>query len=204
MASVKNKFYVYALVDPVNRIPFYIGKGTGKRAYQHLKNDKINKNKLLYIKNIRSLGFEPEVHFIIENLEEKIAYQIEYNIIKIAKFYNVNLTNKVGLITPPDRTGSKMSNESKEKISRFQKGRKKPAMSEETKLKLSKINLGKKGPNKVENVDIQLLKELYVDKNYKKTEIMEVLKIGLGSLNRILRENHIQKSKENFKEYGRR
>jgi len=204
MESLKNKFYVYALVDPINRLPFYIGKGTGKRAYQHLKNDKVNNDKLFYIKNIRMLGLEPEVHFIVENLEEKMAYDIEYIIIKYSYLYNIKLTNKVGLIIPPNRTGCKMSKASKEKISIFQKSRKRLALSEETKQKLSKINLGKKGPNKVENIDIKLLTTLYVDKNYTKKQVMDFLKIGLGSLNRILHENHIKKSKENFQEYGRR
>lgn len=32
----ENKYYVYALSDPVNIMPFYIGKGCGKRAYTHL------------------------------------------------------------------------------------------------------------------------------------------------------------------------
>lgn len=36
----ENRFYVYALIDPINRIPFYIGKGAGSRAYDHLKGHK--------------------------------------------------------------------------------------------------------------------------------------------------------------------
>jgi hypothetical protein len=204
MEFLKNKFYVYALVDPINRIPFYIGKGTGKRAYQHLKNDKINKDKLNYIQNIRNLGFEPEVHFLIENLEEKMAYDIEFNIIKFSFLFNTKLTNKVGLIIPPSRKGSKMSTESKEKIRLFQKSHKKTKMSEDTKQKLSKINLGKKGPKKVETVDIDVLRHFYIDKNLTKKQIMNNLKIGLGSLNRILYENGIKKTKENFSNYAKR
>ena len=43
---MKNEHYVYALVDPINRITFYIGKGKKDRCYAHLKgyaNYNINK-----------------------------------------------------------------------------------------------------------------------------------------------------------------
>ena len=42
----ENKYYVYALIDPINRLPFYIGKGCGNRAWSHLKNEKTNVGKV--------------------------------------------------------------------------------------------------------------------------------------------------------------
>ena len=49
--TTDNYYYVYVLVDPINRIPFYVGKGKGNRMYQHLKGDKGNKKKVRYIEN---------------------------------------------------------------------------------------------------------------------------------------------------------
>lgn len=78
-----DKFYVYALIDPINRIPFYVGKGCGHRAYKHLTEaDTNNVLKVKYVKNIRSLGFEPEVKFLATDLNESVAYNLESNFIK--------------------------------------------------------------------------------------------------------------------------
>jgi hypothetical protein len=45
---------------------------------------------------------------------------------------------------------------------------------------------------------------LYVSKNETKKEICDMLNIGLGSLSRILKENDIRKSKQNFSEFSKR
>jgi len=34
--TCESKYFVYALVDPFNNYPFYIGKGCGDRPYKHL------------------------------------------------------------------------------------------------------------------------------------------------------------------------
>lgn len=199
----ENKFYVYALGDPVNKVPFYIGKGCGKRAYEHLKcrENNVEKNKI--IKTLYSLGLEPKIHFIAENLDEKTAYDMEYYIIKISKHYGINLTNKIGLKMPPSRKGCKLREETKLKISMSTKGKSKGPLKEETKLKISKANKGKEGPNKKHIDNLELLKKLYVEYNYTKNQIREFFNIGPFSLNRILRENNIKKTKENFADYNK-
>ncbi|AUZ94960.1 hypothetical protein FDI40_gp178 [Agrobacterium phage Atu_ph07] len=92
----KNVFYVYALCDP--RVifeddifkfkPFYIGKGTRKRCYYHVKcvkqsncNDK-NVLKQNVIKELISLNLEPVIIKIEENLSHIVASELEINLIK--------------------------------------------------------------------------------------------------------------------------
>lgn len=93
-----DKFYVYALIDPINRIPFYVGKGCGHRAYKHLTGaDTNNILKVKYVKNIRSLGFEPEVKFLATDLNESVAYNLESNFIKFIANRFLYFTNKIGV-----------------------------------------------------------------------------------------------------------
>jgi hypothetical protein len=73
-------YYVYNIVNPSTRIPFYVGKGKGGRCYQHLLDKpEYSKNKRLtgHIQNLRKIGIEPEVIKIKENLKEKEAYLME-------------------------------------------------------------------------------------------------------------------------------
>ena len=102
---MKKEHYVYALVDPINRIPFYIGKGKKDRCFKHLKGyANYNQEKLKYIDNIRNLGFETIIYKIIENLSNLDSLKLESYFID---YYKEFLTNKE--IVPPDRTGSKLS-----------------------------------------------------------------------------------------------
>jgi hypothetical protein len=147
-------YYIYALFDPIKRVPFYIGKGKGNRAYSHLNNrDKCNQRKIARIAEIRSSGVEPEVHFIAEEIEdEKIAYAIEYAMIQQAKpFFNIELTNRVGIdLRPPSRLGASMPESAKMAISIAVKNRPKTKKTEEQKRTLSVALKGKKKPPRTE------------------------------------------------------
>jgi len=131
-----NEHYVYALIDPVNRIPFYIGKGKGYRCKAHFEpNHNCNKHKIDYIKNIKTLGFEPLIYKICENISNEDSLQIEKYFINLYKKCLTNKTNNI-----PDRTGTKLSEEHKKKLRDFNLGKK---LSNEHKLKLRESNVHK-------------------------------------------------------------
>lgn len=199
----ENKYYVYALIDPINRLPFYIGKGCGNRAWSHLKNEKTNIEKVRIIGLIRSLNLEPEVKLITSDLEETLAYQLETLFIDYSKSIGIKLVNVFSKATPPSRSGCIVSDITKQKISNTTKGRKGTPMTDIAKLKLSIANTGKQGPNKA-FVDIVNLHNLYVIENKTKKEICDIFNIGMGSLNRILNENSIQKSIDCFSKFGQK
>lgn len=79
------RFYVYVYFDPVTREPFYVGKGTGKRAWDHLK-ETYYKNgsktrRHTKIKKIHRLGRNPIIHIVYDNLMEQEAFQKEMSLI---------------------------------------------------------------------------------------------------------------------------
>ncbi len=79
------KYYVYILSDPRNNVPFYIGKGKGKRSMSHLKETKettINIRKYNKIQSIFSEGLTPLISYYATDLSEQDAYELEASLIK--------------------------------------------------------------------------------------------------------------------------
>jgi hypothetical protein len=113
-------YYVYALLDPRDMEPFYIGKGKGKRAEHHLTGIDINNRlKVEYISAIRDAKLEPIIDILLENLEEDIAFTIEEELIKeYGRIINGSgiLVNICESGRPPSRTGKKLSDEQKTNI----------------------------------------------------------------------------------------
>ena len=85
-------FYVYVYSDPRNEKPFYIGKGTGNRAFAHL-NDRLESAKVARIREIREAGVEPQIEILAFGLDETTAFKVEAAAIDLIGFEN--LTNRV-------------------------------------------------------------------------------------------------------------
>lgn len=75
-------YYVYALKDPRTSpaMPFYIGKGTGTRSYDHLIRPD-DSQKGLRIKEITSSGSNVLVTRLVDSLSEEQALKLEAELI---------------------------------------------------------------------------------------------------------------------------
>lgn len=83
--SEEKRFYVYVYFDPYTKEPFYVGKGTGNRAWVHIKSPSnprdTNKLKKRKIEKILKSGSTPIVKIIKDGLTEFEAYRDEASLI---------------------------------------------------------------------------------------------------------------------------
>jgi len=86
------RYYVYGLIDPKTKEPFYVGKGKGDRALHHLsENENINEAKQRRIKEIENSGQNVEIKIFSDDLIEFAALRLEAKLINELQ----NLTNIV-------------------------------------------------------------------------------------------------------------
>lgn len=72
--------YVYIYSDPKTKKPFYVGKGTGNRAFSHLNfNDEseFENEKFQKIAEIRERGQEPLIEILAYGMEDEVALKVE-------------------------------------------------------------------------------------------------------------------------------
>jgi hypothetical protein len=91
---LRMKFYIYALIDPRDLKPFYVGKGTSARRFNHMKNipNSTVGPKGQRIAEIVEAGFTVQPAVLSWHETEEEAYEAERK--KIAEIGLENLTNK--------------------------------------------------------------------------------------------------------------
>ena len=91
-----NTAYVYTLTDPRNGMPFYVGKGVGRRCHFHAweaKNSDKPTFKLNKIRKIQSLGLDIVVRKVEENVSREQAKELECFLIAEMRGFGIDLTN---------------------------------------------------------------------------------------------------------------
>lgn len=149
MSMEKFDYYVYALVDPRNGAPFYIGKGRGRRSKAHAWGCTrgVNPWKDNIIDKVAREGFEIDVVFFSNNLSEEDAFITEKVMIRMHGFKKsggllVNLSNG-----GEGQSGYHHTFETKRKISEKVRGTKNGfygrSHSEESRLEIGAAHRGK-------------------------------------------------------------
>jgi len=89
-------YYVYALIDPRNEKPFYIGKGKENRVFAHARNalEQIHvSDKLDTIREIINSGQRVDYLIVQHGLNEETAFAVETALIDFAGHFALGLTN---------------------------------------------------------------------------------------------------------------
>ena len=132
-----NTAYVYTLTDPRNGMPFYVGKGHGKRCEFHLDEAKYytkrKSKKLNKIRKLMALGMNPVITKVEENVSDAQAIDFECLLIAEMRDIGIPLTNMTD--GGDGAKGYRHTEEHLKYVSELFKGR---IVSEETKQKMRK------------------------------------------------------------------
>lgn len=92
------KYYVYALIDPRDNKPFYVGKGKENRVFAHVDEALETSNetdKLDLIRGIKDEGYKVDQVILRHGLDENTAFIIEASLLDFASYFKFDLTNLV-------------------------------------------------------------------------------------------------------------
>ena len=157
-------YYIYHYIDPRDNLPFYVGKGTNNRIYDHLyetESKTENRHKFYRIQFLKNNGLEPIIKKVIENIEDEIlAYELETK--EIIKYGRIGfephgiLTNVCLGGNPPSPKGKVKSELHRQRLSESRMGRKasgvtKKKNSEITKERIEKGVFGHNTPHTEES-----------------------------------------------------
>ena len=188
----QNPFYVYALKDPRQKPakPFYIGKGTGNRAWEH-QNEVSDSEKSGVIQEIHDAGFNVLHTVISDNLTEEQALKIEAELISA-----FGIRSQGGLLT--NRVRPNPENISKKVKVNVPEGCYEKAQMGLDFIKSAIMELAKANPSGIKNADAAKYLGLQSDygggsKDYLSYSILGIL-MKEGRMVRNEKKKHVAKS----------
>jgi hypothetical protein len=156
-----SSYYVYVYKDPSrNNEPIYIGKGSGYRAWDHLKSKNIKSHFINRLNIMKANGIDPLIEILMTVDDEETAFSLEIWFIfkygrrdlRTGTLCNLtgggdgitNLSEEAKAKSLAKRIGQKRSQKTCESISAALKGKKRNSLTDEHKKKISDGGVGLK------------------------------------------------------------